>query len=69
MKALLVTLFGSYTPVTYQVFETLADGSSVAHDVIASGSAGLDWTWIAGVALFAIVLLSFFKLVGVLLKK
>ena len=38
------------------------------YEVVASGLAGVDWPWLAGVFLFAIVLWSFFRLVGVLLN-
>lgn len=55
MKALITSLFGVYEPV-------------MAGEVVASGLAGVDWPWVAGVLLFAIVLYSFFRLVGVLLK-
>lgn len=61
MKDLIVSLFGSYEPVM-----TSVAGDSV--QVVASGMAGVDWEWIAGVVLFAIVLYSFFRLVGVLLR-
>lgn len=60
MRDLIITLFGEYSPVTYEVSEGV--------QAVASGAAGIDWTWIAGVLLFAIVLWSFFRLVGVLLS-
>jgi len=58
MKEILTAIFGTYVPLQNP------DGGAYV-----LGVAGVDWVWIAGVALFAIVLLSFFKLVGVLLKK
>lgn len=68
VKELIVSLFGAYTPVTYAVESVAADGSTVVNDVVASGFAGCDWEWITGVLLFAVVLVSFFRMVGVLLK-
>lgn len=59
MKDLIISIFGIYSPAV-----TLVDGSEIA----LSGAAGLDWPWLAGVFLFAIVLYSFFRLVGVLLR-
>lgn len=59
MKDLIIDLFGEYIPVTSTV-----DGV----EVVASGAAGVDWAWVAGVFLFAIVLYSFMRLVGVLLR-
>lgn len=55
MKDLILSLFGAYTPV-------------MSGEAVAFGLAGVDWPWVAGVLLFAIVLYSFFRLVGVLLK-
>lgn len=60
MKELVITLFGAYTPV----MTTTAEGV----EVVASGVAGVDWPWLVGAVLFAIVLWSFFRLVGVLLR-
>lgn len=71
MKELILTIFGAYEPVMTQApVTTTVDGilSTDFVDVVASGAAGLDWPWIAGVVLFGIVLWSFFRLVGVLLK-
>lgn len=58
MKDILVSLFGAYTPTLDPV-----SGS------VAAGLAGVDWVWLASAGLFALVLYSFFRLVGVLLKK
>lgn len=61
LRTLITNLFGSYAPITF------TDVDSV--DVIPSGCAGMDWEWIAGVALFAITLYSVFRLIGGLIKK
>lgn len=71
MKDLIISIFGAYEPVMTQTpISTTIEGalSTELFDVVAAGSAGLDWPWLAGVFLFAIVLWSFFRLVGVLLK-
>ena len=57
MRDLIISIFGSYTPVT--------DAAGVA----LQGMAGVDWPYLAGVALFALVLYSFFRLLGVVFKK
>lgn len=59
MKDLVFSVLGPYAPVTQVV-----DGVTVLVD----GLAGLDWPWLVGAALFAIVLWSFFRLVGVILR-
>lgn len=72
MKSMIVDLFGRYTPVTYQQFYsvTTAEGTVIQgyDDVVAAGLAGVDWPWVMGVLLFAIVLYSLFRLLGVFFK-
>lgn len=72
MKEMILSLFGSYEPVTYTEYFQIAseDGTLVldSFEVVASGLAGVDWPWVMGVLLFAIVLYSFFRLLGVILK-
>ena len=65
MRTLIEMIFGIYTPVTTDVFDAAGGyvGTTVAH-----GAAGVDWTYIGGVALFAIVLWSFFRLLGVVIR-
>lgn len=62
-------LFGPYTARTRTVTTTYADGTVTETREPIPGLAGLDWPWLAGVALFAVVLVCLFKLVGVVAKK
>ena len=72
MKDLVISIFGIYSPVMSEsaVVLTDLDGNSFieTYEVVASGAAGLDWPWIMGVLLFAIVLWSLFRLLGVFFK-
>lgn len=68
MKDVVVMVLGEYTPRTQTVTQYLSDGTSESHTEIVSGVGGLDWEWISGAGLFGLVLFSFLKLVGVLLK-
>ena len=72
MKDLIVDLFGSYEPVLTEMGVVVTDVDGYAYldtyEVVASGAAGLDWPWIMGVLLFAIVLWSLFRLLGVFFK-
>lgn len=71
MKEIITALFGEYVPVmTDMPITEVVNGVEVTnvYSVVASGAAGLDWSWIAGVALFAIVLWSLFRLLGVFFK-
>ncbi|MCI9263995.1 MAG: hypothetical protein HFF06_05420 [Oscillospiraceae bacterium] len=67
MKDLIVSIFGSYEPVMTTEVHLVGDTLEELQ-VVASGMAGVDWAWLAGAVLFAIVLYSFFRLVGVLLR-
>lgn len=59
MRDVIIQLFGVYTPITYN------NGTT---DVIPSGCAGVDWTFIAGVFLFALSLYCVFRAIGGILK-
>lgn len=65
MKAIIISIFGAYTPI-----ETVVGVDDLGQSVygVATGMAGVDWSYIAGVVLFAIVLFCFMRLIGVLLK-
>lgn len=71
LKALIVSIFGEYTPVMTQtpVTETV-DGvtTTTMIDVVASGAAGVDYAWLAGVALFGILLYCVMRIIGSFLK-
>lgn len=62
--AALEDIFGEYQPQTYTVTTYLPDGSSVTSVEVVPGLAGLDFAWIAGVALFALFLFCLLKLIG-----
>lgn len=66
MRDLIETIFGVYTPVTYDVLD--AEGA-VLYTAVADGAAGVDWPYVGGVFLFALVLYSFFRLLGVVFKR
>lgn len=57
MRDLIISIFGAYIPVTD------AAGTPL------QGVAGVDWPYLTGVALFGLVLYSFFRLLGVVFKR
>lgn len=63
-----VSIFGVYQPITHTVTDHLSDGSSVTYEQVVPGLAGVDWVWLSGVALFALMLWSLFRLLGVIVK-
>lgn len=71
LKALVTSIFGEYTPVTTTsvVSQTVGnDTQQYLIETVASGAAGVDYEWIAGVLLFAIMLFCLMKLLGGVLK-
>ncbi len=62
------SLFGSYTPRT-QTVTTYYDGQPIAvEEQIVPGLAGLDFEWLSGVAIFALVTFCLFRLLGGVLR-
>lgn len=67
LKSVIRSVFGTYEPVTTTaVYTETVDGETVTTlvDVVAEGSAGVDYEYIAGVFLFGIMLFCLFKLLG-----
>lgn len=62
------SLFGTYTPRT-QTVTTYYDGQPIStEEQIVPGLAGLDYEWLAGVSMFALVTFCLFRLLGGILK-
>lgn len=71
LKGVVISIFGEYDPVTTTaaVTETVDNVTTTTLiDVVASGAAGVDFEWIAGVVLFGILLFCMMKLLGGILK-
>lgn len=68
LLALVNSVFGDYQPRTQTVTEVYSDGSTVTYTEVVDGLAGLDFYWLGGVLVFAIVLVSFFKFLGGIFK-
>lgn len=69
MKALIESIFGIYTPITYSHFVNVIDSSTgqtstVLEDVVPEGLAGCDWTYILGAVAFLIVLYGVLRIIG-----
>ena len=64
----ITSLFGEYQPRIYQVTTYLEDGTAVQSEEIVPGLAGLDYNWLAGVALFVMSLYCIFRMIGGLAK-
>lgn len=69
LPAVVKSVFGEYHPRTQTVTETRTDGTVLTSVECVPGLAGLDWYWISGVLLFAMVLWSFFRFVGGIFKR
>ena len=71
LKSMVTSIFGEYNPVTTTsvISETVGDDThQYLVETVASGAAGVDYEWIAGVVLFAIMLYCLMKLLGGVLK-
>jgi len=71
LKSLVTSIFGEYTPVTTTsvISETVGnDTHQYLVETVAPGAAGVDYEWVAGVLLFAIMLYCLMKLLGGVLK-
>lgn len=67
LKALVTSVFGEYTPITTTSVITETVGSETRQylvETVASGAAGVDYEWLAGVFLFGILLFCLMKLLG-----
>lgn len=68
MRTLIETIFGTYQPVTYEVWHQLInpDGSvswQLMED-IAPGFAGVDWTYVLGVLGFFLMVYCAMRILG-----
>ena len=71
LKALVTSIFGAYAPVmtTSVVTQTVGnDTYQYLVETVAPGTAGVDYEWLAGVLLFAILLYCLMRLLGGILK-
>ena len=66
MRDLMQSIFGVYQPVSYGVLDT---EGNLLYTAVADGAAGVDWPYVGSVLLFALVLYSFFRLLGVIFKR
>lgn len=68
LPGIVKSVFGEYTPRTQTITETRADGTVLTSVECVPGLAGLDWYWLSGVFMFGLVLWSFFRFLGGVLK-
>lgn len=71
LKALVISIFGEYHPVTTTALVSETVGDDVYQyciETVAAGAAGVDYEWVAGVFLFGILLYCLMKLLGGVLK-
>ena len=67
MRDFLLSVLGSYSAPTYTSYVLGTEGVLEAVDVIPSGLAGVDWSFILTGLFFLVVVYSFFKILGGLL--
>lgn len=65
MRDVVETIFGVYAPVTTPIYD--AEGSYL-YDAVVQGAAGVDWTYVLGVALFGIVLYCTLRMIEAVIR-
>lgn len=66
IRDFLVSVLGTYEPVTYEVYDIASD--TVSH-VIPGGVAGVDWLYVGTLALLIVVIYCVLKCLGGLICK
>lgn len=66
IRDFLISILGSYQPVTYDVYDVAAD---TVTSVIPAGVAGVDWLYVGTLALLVIVIFCVLKCLGGLICK
>lgn len=74
MKALIASIFGTYTPVTYVHEWAQWDVATeqyivMQEDVIPSGLSGVDWPFILGVLIFIVSLYCVLRIIGAVINR
>ena len=69
IRAVLENLLGTYTPKTQTVTQVLADGTEITHEEYVQGLPGLDWSWLASLFVFSLMLLCLFRLLGSVIRR
>ena len=69
MKALIASIFGTYTPVTYQYEWSQWDAATEQYltmraTKVADGMAGVDWPFVLGVVIFIVSLYCVLRIIG-----
>lgn len=68
MKELIEAIFGQYVPIITEEVVNI-DGVDTVVARVASGSAGVDWSYILGVAGFFLVLWCVLRIIGGVVTK
>lgn len=61
MLSLIESIFGSYEPITYQVYNAASD---TIESIIPAGMAGVNWPYVLALALFGMVLYCILRMLG-----
>lgn len=74
MKALITSIFGAYTPVTYQYEWSQWDSATEQYITmratkVADGMAGVDWPFVLGVLIFVVSLYCVLRIIGAVINR
>lgn len=60
MKDLIISIFGTYEPIMYEI----ENANGTLEEIVPSGMAGVDIPFVCGVFIFAIAFYSVFRMLG-----
>lgn len=74
MKDLIASIFGTYTPVTYQYewsqWDTVTEQYlTMRATKVADGMAGVDWPYVLGVLIFIVSLYCVLRIIGAVINR
>lgn len=69
LGAVLERLLGPYTPKTQTVTERFEDGTVITYDEYVQGLPGVDWSWIASLCVFLLMLYCLFRVLGSVISR
>ena len=74
MKDLIASIFGTYTPVTYQYEYSQWDVATEQYITmratkVADGMAGVDWPFVLGVLIFVVSLYCVLRIIGAVINR
>lgn len=69
IQTILNSILGEYNPITYTMESIGPDSTTIYNDIIPSGLAGVDWSYIFAGAFYLMVFYAMLRIIGGHLRK